>query len=141
MILYLDASAIVKLLVDEPGSAEALDLWASATRAASSRIGAVEARAALAAGRRASRLPQQLYRRATTALESRSRQMVQIDVSAPIASLASRLTDARGLRGCDAIHLASALVLGRDDVTFLTWDGAQARAALDEGLAVAGATL
>ena len=47
MILYLDTSAFVKLVVDEPGAAEAREWFAETRRAASSVITYPEAAAAL----------------------------------------------------------------------------------------------
>jgi predicted nucleic acid-binding protein len=41
------------------------------------------------------------------------------------------------LRGYDAVHLATALELDGDDVFFLTWDRALARAADQVGLGTA----
>jgi predicted nucleic acid-binding protein len=45
------------------------------------------------------------------------------------------------LRSLDAIHLAAALVLPRDDLTLATWDRRLHAAALAEGLSVVPAAL
>ena len=55
-IVYLDTSALVKLVVDEPGSALAAALWDGADLVVTSRLADAEVRAVLAGGRRAGRL-------------------------------------------------------------------------------------
>jgi predicted nucleic acid-binding protein len=56
VIAYFDSSALVKLVVDEPGSGDAAALWDGADAVVSSRVANVEVLAALAAARRATRL-------------------------------------------------------------------------------------
>jgi uncharacterized protein len=50
-----------------------------------------------------------------------------------------RLTHRHGLRGYDAVHLASALALTSTRIVLATWDADLRRAAVTEGLAVAPA--
>ena len=56
MIAYFDTSAVLPLLVDEPGSERAEALWDGADRVVSSRLVYPEARAALAQARRNGRI-------------------------------------------------------------------------------------
>ena len=56
MIAYFDTSALLPLLIDEPGSERAGRLWDEADHVVSVRLIYVEARAALAQARRLERL-------------------------------------------------------------------------------------
>ena len=58
-----------------------------------------------------------------------------VELDAEIASLAGRL-EPSSLRSLDAIHLASALALGHEIDTFVTYDARQADAATALGLNV-----
>ena len=64
--------------------------------------------------------------------------MAVIDVDVALADRAGDLAAEFGLRGYDAVHLASAMALG-SQTTLVTWDADLARAALQLGLAVAPA--
>jgi len=57
-----------------------------------------------------------------------------------LAKAAGELAQRRGLRGYDAVHLASALAIDRTETVLATWDRALADAAVLEGLAVAPGT-
>lgn len=59
-VVYFDASAFVKLVVHEPGSELAVELWPTCEVAVSSRLAYPEVRAALAAARRLPLPPSQL---------------------------------------------------------------------------------
>ncbi len=61
-----------------------------------------------------------------------------VGVDAALARQAGELAEKLGLRGYDAVHLASALALG-GDTTLVTWDADLARAGADVGCSVAPA--
>ena len=61
---YFDSSALVKLVIEEPGSDDAAALWDVADVLVSSRVAHPEVRAALAAAHRAGRLDDRGHRRA-----------------------------------------------------------------------------
>jgi len=61
-----------------------------------------------------------------------------LDVTEELARSAGDLADRHGLRGYDALHLASALTLSEDTLV-ATWGAALSRAARSEGCAVAPA--
>ncbi len=56
-----------------------------------------------------------------------------IGVDEALARTAGELSADHGLRGCDAVHLASALALNATDVLLATWDETLASAALATG--------
>lgn len=122
----------------EAGSDLAAAIWSSPHAAASSLLAFPEARAALAAARRAGRLSRPGHRDASTGFETVWAELSVVGIDMEVASHAGELADRHGLRGYDAVHLASALVLGHE-TTVVTWDLDLSRAAQEEGLAVAPA--
>ena len=125
-------------MIAEPGSELAIELRGTRHRAASSVLVYPEARAALAAARRARRLTPKAHATAIDALDAVHRKLLLVGVDSELARDAGRLADKRGLRGFDAVHLASALALGTP-TTVVTRDAALAAAALACGCAVAPA--
>jgi uncharacterized protein len=134
----LDTSALIKLIVVEDGSDVAAELWDSYP-AASSVLAYPEARAALAAARRAGRLTARTHDRALAELDVVNAELVIVGVDEALARRAGELADERALRGYDAVHLASALALGPGDTILVTWDRDLSNAAAGAGLAVAPA--
>lgn len=61
-----------------------------------------------------------------------------IGVDERLAAHAGELAENLGLRGYDAVHLATALELGDEEVVLVTWDRDLARASERVGLGVAG---
>lgn len=122
MIAYFDSSALVKLLVDEEGSGEVASLWEGADALASSRVAYAEVRAALAAAQRAGRLDPAQLRDAATVWGNYWDAVRVIEVDASLDEPAGTLAERHALSGFDAIHLASALLLGPDEVVIATWD-------------------
>jgi predicted nucleic acid-binding protein len=98
-----------------------------------------EGRAALAAARRHGRLGEREHARALADFEDLMSDLALIGVDEPLARRAGDLAEEFELRGYDAVHLATALALGENEVTLVTWDGDLAEAATDQGLAVAPA--
>ena len=135
-VAYFDASALVKLVVEEPGSAEAARLWDGADALFASRVAHPEVRAALAAARRGRRLDEAGARAAAAAWEELASAIRRVEVTAEVETLAGDLADEHGLSGFDAIHLASSLVVGAAaPVVLATWDKRLAQAAKERGLA------
>ena len=134
MIAYFDASALVKLVVEEPGSDDAAALWDGADAVLSSSIAHAEVRAAIAAARRAARLTveqreeaKHLWRRLWAALRL-------VEVSHDVGHHAGDLAEEHALSGFDAIHLASALLVDADGLIVATWDTRLATATLAVGI-------
>ena len=129
---------MIKLIVVEDGSDVAAELWDSYP-AACGVLAYPEARAALAAARRARRLTARAHARAVAALHTLTAELVIVGVDEALAQRAGELADERALRGYDAVHLASALALGPGETILVTWDRDLSNAAVDAGLAVAPA--
>jgi predicted nucleic acid-binding protein len=130
LIAYLDTSAVVKLVVSEPGSDDAMRIWSAARSVASSVLLYPEARAALKRAARERRLTPPQLRSATFAFERLWAQIARIGVTTALARRAGALADEQDLRGYDAVHLASAEWLRSDELVFVAADrelGAAAR--------------
>jgi len=123
---YLDASAIVKLVVAEPETAALERDAADRTALLSSRLSATEV---VRAARR------QPHCRVLQQAEEVLKSFVFLEVTPAILRRAAVLGPA-DLRTLDAIHLATALSLGLADLDFLTYDARLARAARTHGLSV-----
>jgi predicted nucleic acid-binding protein len=64
-----------------------------------------------------------------------------VEVDQQLVESAAALAVARALGSLDALHLAAALILPRDDLIFATWDRALHAAAGEEGLTLIPDTL
>ncbi len=121
---YVDASALAKLILDEPHARAMRRWWIETERAYCSRIGIVET------SRAVTRL---LGDDAHLASMVRSIDVVEFDDA--IARQAA-VVGPSALRTLDAIHLASALRLGDGIDAFVTYDDRLAEAARAVGLPV-----
>jgi predicted nucleic acid-binding protein len=125
--VYLDSSAIVKLVVSEPETEALLQALAGWPERVSSSIAAAEVHRALWRARSSP----SVRTRADKVLSA----IALIHVDDAVLARAARLKDPL-LRTLDAIHLASALSIGDDPAAFVTYDGRLARAALRQRLPV-----
>lgn len=122
MIAYLDTSALVPLLIDEPASPICARLWDDADDVVSVRIAYVEAAAAIAQARRLGRLTRSEQRHAVTLLEETWSQMQIVEVDHVLMQRAGVLADAQSLRGYDATHCAGAESINDADVVAASGD-------------------
>lgn len=111
-LVYLDASALVKLVVVEPESSALEQFLRERESRVTSRISAVE----VARVARRTAMPE-LVDRADDLLDS----IAFVELNPEIARVAGML-DPPLLRSLDAVHLASALSLGADAGPFVTYD-------------------
>jgi predicted nucleic acid-binding protein len=122
-IAYLDASAIAKLVIDEPDSPALLRWYHEAERVVTSRIGLVEVQRAVAR--------RDHDREHVDSILDRF-EVFELDEE--VGRRAGRLAPV-SLRTRDAIHVATALALEVVDA-FVTYDERQAAAARAVGLPV-----
>lgn len=126
-MLYLDSSAIVKLVAPEPETTSLVKTLRSDPEAVSSALARVEVlRAVRRAGAGADRM-----RRAEAVLD----RIALVPIDQGILHRAAGLGPA-SLRTLDAIHLATALFLGSDIAGMITYDARLSEAALGAGVAV-----
>lgn len=126
-VLYLDSSALVKLVSLEAESAAILELLEQYPDRASSALAATEVRRA---ARRQTDKPEVLER-AEILLQG----LTLIPLGPDLLKTAGEL-DPPQLRSLDAIHLASALYLGDDLAAFVAYDRRLADAARAAALTV-----
>lgn len=137
MIAYIDTSAVVPLLIAEPGSARAATLWDGADRVVSVRLIYPETRAALAQAERLGRLTARQLRDAVTEFDSLFEEIDLIEVDDALARRAGELAEVRQLRGYDAVYLAAADRVHDPNVVVIAGDRALLDAATAEGMTVA----
>ena len=142
MILYLDTSALVKLYIEEPGSERVREALNEAPIVSTSRVAYVEARAGIARKRREGDLSERDHARVVDGLVRDWGNYFIVEVSESVAKLGGELVERHPLRGFDAIHLASALLIRNRadlDVLFSSFDDRLNEAARAEGLKIRGA--
>lgn len=121
---YVDASALVKLIIAEPESVGMERWYVESERVVTSRVGIVETRRAV------SRRPHDAGH-----LDHVLDRIEVIALDLPIADHAAAVQPAT-IRTLDAIHLATALAAMPDLDAFVTYDDRQAEAARALGLPV-----
>lgn len=122
MISYFDTSAVIPLIINEPGSKLAGQLWDESDRVASVRLLYPEARAALAQANRLGRITIPQLRSAVTFLERLLPQLDLIEITGPLALRAGELAEQMSLRGDDAVHLSGAESLADADTVLVAGD-------------------
>ena len=134
MIAYFDASSFLKLVIDEPGSAEAHETWVAAHRRLSSRLLYPEARAGLARAQRMQRITEPELDAARARVEVYIEDTVLLDVTHAISRHAGNLAEEHGLRAYDAVHLASVDAIADEVTVLVAADGDLIRAARTFGI-------
>ena len=137
MILYLDASALVKRYIEEPGTPEVEEAIAEAEIVGTSIISRAETSAALAKAVRTKTLTPKQAESALQVFRNEWPNLVRIQATEYLLARADALAFQIGLRGYDAVHLASALLWNEgmaEDVTMATFDLQLWEAALKIGL-------
>ena len=125
MIDYLDASALVKRYVAEAGSDEVASLVDAAAAVGTSIISRAEVAAALAEASRMQVVPRHEAEAAMGAFDAYWTALARLQLTEMLVARAAAVAWEHGLRGHDAVHLATARfwqdVLG-ERVTVATFD-------------------
>jgi predicted nucleic acid-binding protein len=137
LIVYFDTSAFLPIVIEEQTSAIASRLWDEADRAVSSRLLYVEGRAALAMARRMDRLDERQLRTAVNDFEALHEQLDMIEITESLVGEAGALAERFGLRGYDAVHLASARLVNDPEMVLAAADQTLLGAARAAGIATA----
>ena len=137
MIVYLDASALVKRYVAEAGSVEVASLIREAQAIGTAVVSRAEVAAALAMATRVGLVTREAALAALKAFNADWEHLIRIQFGEPLAARAGMLAWEHGLRGYDAVHLATALfwreTLG-EAITVATYDRELWRGAQASGL-------
>jgi len=137
--VYFDASALVKLLVEEEGTDLVVALWDGCDVALSSRLAYPEVRAAFAAAARNGRLDEVDLRAVEREWNRYWASVRMVELSETVSHRAGDLCRTHALGGADGVHLASALAVDDGDLVMAVWDQRLHAAALASALRVAPA--
>jgi uncharacterized protein len=139
MILYLDSSALVKRYVREAGSEDVERLIAQADMVGTSLVSRAEVAAALARAARMGFVGRDEAEAALLVFRAEWLRLARVQLTEPLLARADAVAWHYGLRGYDAIHLASALYWQeslRQAVVLATFDRELWHAAEAAGLSV-----
>jgi len=139
MIVYLDTSALVKHYVQESDSEEVERVIGEARLVGTAAITRVEIAAALAKAVRTRLLSTDEAAEALSAFEAEWESLVRLQLHELLLARAASLAWERGLRGYDAVHMASALFwrdMVGEPVVLATYDRELWEEAVRSGLKV-----
>lgn len=136
MIAYFDTSALVKRVFGEPGADIASEVWQAADIVLSSDLIYPEARSAAAAAHRAGRFTRSELRRMVSEIDRLCGSMELLKLDRAVSRFAGSFAELHGIRGGDAVHLATAVSLPSRRIVMTTWDRDLARAATANGIGV-----
>jgi uncharacterized protein len=137
MTAYFDASALVKRYVTEQWSAETTELSAGAQAVATSLVSRAEVAAAFAKAVRVGILTETQARQAQRTFARDWPDLARVPVTEALVARAGALAWDHGLRGYDAVQLASALTYQEavgSEILMATFDTPLWKAAQREGL-------
>lgn len=137
MILYLDTSALVKRYFKEPYSEVVVSKWQEATEIVTSSVAYAEAMASFFRKKRASGIDDAPMEDIVGNLRADWNSFIRIQVNDELNEYIDRAIKAHPLRGFDAIHLASAMIVFgkfKSDFLFICFDQKLTRAARQEGI-------
>lgn len=139
MIAYLDASALVKRYIVERGSRETMALTADSEMTATSIVSRAEVAAAFAKAARVGLVKNEVARNAQRRFAGDWPDLARVSVTEAVVARAEGLAWEHGLRGYDAVHLASALTWQEsvgEEIVVATFDQQLWDAARRAGLTV-----
>ena len=133
MSLYVDASAMLKVYVEEPGSVRARELLADPTRWTTARHTRVEVRRNLARV-----VDEPDYGTLRAWFEDHWADTTIVELTDVVCERAAELAERVGVRTLDALHLGAAAEAGEGRLPIVTFDRGLADAARSLGWVVLG---
>lgn len=140
MILYCDTSALIKRYVEEESTGDVDAVWDKAVEVATSVVAFAECMAAFYRKLKESVFSKPEYIQTVAEFKKEYPNLVLVPVTPGINLTVERLINKYSLRGFDAIHLASAIVIhkiNKFNTVFACFDRNLNHAAKQEGLDVA----
>lgn len=137
MILYLDTSAIVKRYFEEPESTALLSEWKKAAEIVTSAVAYAETLAAFYRKKREASIEEGVFGKILHDFRLDWRSFIRVDVTDELNGTLDRMIEKYPLRGFDAIHLSSAVLVKKnlpEEFLFACFDQRLARAAWEAGL-------
>jgi len=137
MILYLDTSALVKKYFKEPGSIEVIAKWKQAAEIATSSVAYAELTDSVYRKQREADLSTELLDVLINSFKKDWLAFIRVQVTDDLNRWIDRVVVKSPLRGFDAIHLASALMIDEtlsEHILFACFNRRLLLAAQAEGL-------
>lgn len=137
MILYFDASALAKKYVKEYGSDRVISIWKESTEVFTSAVTYAEMMASFYRKKREVTITTKVFNRIIKSFQKDWLSFYSVELSTELHESIDRLVASYPLRGFDAIHLASALLLHEkiaENFLFACFDQQLSHAAHQEGL-------
>ena len=136
MIIYVDTSALVPLLINEPTSEACGELWDSADSITVTRLAYIEAVAALAMAQGMGRISMEEATDGRSVLDDLWPVVDVIELDRELMFEAARLAVVHGLRGYEATHCAAAVAVNDAEFVAASGDARLLTAWRAEGVAV-----
>jgi predicted nucleic acid-binding protein len=136
VIIYVDTSALVPLLINEPTSEACGELWDSADSITVTRLAYVEAIAALAMAQGMGRISVEEATEGRSILDDLWPVVDVIELDRELMFEAARLAVVHGLRGYEATHCAAAVAVNDAEFVAASGDARLLTAWRAEGVAV-----
>lgn len=137
MIIYCDSSALVKKYIEEENSQKVIEYLNQAESIVISVIGYAEICSAFYRKKYQKEIHSSQLTKILRALDNDWQAFVRVNVTEELNKMAKLLLSKHPLRGFDAIHLASAVLMHKkleDKIYFLSYDQKQSQAAELENL-------
>lgn len=131
-LAFFDTSALVRLVLSEPGFELVGRCWLASDRPVCARVAYVEAHAAIQSAHRQRRLDGHRVISVTRRLDALWEQADIIEAGEALIRAAAHLVRRHPLKAYDAVHVAAALTAGAS--VFVTGDRSQASAAAAEAV-------
>lgn len=137
MILYLDTSALLKKYFRETGSDEVIARWKDATGIVTSSVAYAEALASIHRKKREVKLNRGIFEKILHLFRRDWNSLIRVEVTDELNDWINKIVSRYPLRGFDAIHLASALIVHdklSENFLFACYDNKLLEAAQSAGL-------
>ena len=137
MILYLDTSALLKKYFQETGSDEVIARWKEATGIVTSSVAYAEALASIHRKKREVKFNNDRFEKILHLFRRDWNSFIRVEVTDELNDWIDKVVSHYPLRGFDAIHLASALIVHDrlpEEFLFACYDNKLLQAAQSAGL-------
>ncbi len=137
MILYLDTSALLKKYFQETGSDEVISRWKEATGIVTSSVAYAEALASIYRKKREVKFNRGIFEKILHLFRRDWNSLIRVEVTDELNDWIDKMVSRYPLRGFDAIHLASALIVHdklSENFLFVCYDNKLLQAAQSAGL-------
>jgi len=137
MILYLDTSALVKRYFHEPYSDEVISKWKDADEILTSSVAYAETMASIYRKKRDVDISDKVINKVVGLFQADWQSFIRVEVTDELNDHINKAVKKHPLRGFDAIHLASCLMVNErlsQNLLFVCFDNKLTRSAHLEGL-------